>query len=141
MMVIPIIVLVLIFDSYILTSLMVSQLVEFNWFPFLQRAEAAVRHKVSISQNSSPTINTDNVIGTSVSVYKKVSSTNCINYIPATRTITVSCTDPTRLTDVNNAVHDNSILAKQSSDGVWLLNANLVISKGAVFHIDSTDTK
>jgi parallel beta-helix repeat protein len=68
-------------------------------------------------------------------------TSGCITYNLSTRTITVSCTTPARLTDVNNAVHDYSILAKQSSDGVWLLNANLVISKGAVFHIDSTDTK
>ncbi len=138
-MAIPIVVLVLISNLYIITSLMLSQLVEFNWFPSLQRAEAAVKHKVSLDQNSSSPINTDHVIETSVS--KKVSSTDCLNYIPATRTITVSCTNPTRLTDVNNALNDNSILAKQTSDGVWFLSANLVISKGAIFHIDSTDTK
>jgi mannuronan 5-epimerase len=69
------------------------------------------------------------------------STSSCIAYDLTTRSITVSCTTPARLTDVNNALHDNSILAKQTSDGVWFLNANLVISKGAVFHIDSTDTK
>jgi mannuronan 5-epimerase len=139
-MAIPIVVIVLISNSYILTSLMVSQLVEFNWFPSLQRAEAAatVRHKVSLGQNSSSPINTDDIIGSSVS---KNVHTSCIKYIQSKRTITVSCTTPARLTDVNNAVHDNSILAKQTSDGVWLLSANLVISNGAIFHIDSTDTK
>jgi parallel beta-helix repeat protein len=69
------------------------------------------------------------------------SPSSCIAYDLTTRSITVSCTTPTRLTDVNNALHNNNILAKQSSNGVWFLNANLVISKGAVFHIDSTDTK
>jgi mannuronan 5-epimerase len=34
------------------------------------------------------------------------------------------------------------ILIKQSAeDGVWFLNANLVIAKRATFHIDSIDTK
>jgi mannuronan 5-epimerase len=69
------------------------------------------------------------------------STSSCIAYDLITRSITVSCTNPTRLTDVNNALHNNNILSKQSSNGVWFLNANLVISKGAIFHIDSTDTK
>lgn len=45
------------------------------------------------------------------------------------------------LTDIDNKLHDSTILAKQSPNGVWFLNANLVIAKGATFHIDSTDTK
>ena len=65
----------------------------------------------------------------------------CIKYNPSTRTITVSCSSPARLTDIDNNLHDNSILAKQSSAGVWLLSANLVIAEEATFHIDSTDTK
>jgi mannuronan 5-epimerase len=69
------------------------------------------------------------------------STSTCITYGPSTRTITVSCTNPTRITDVNTALHDNSILDRQTPDGVWLLSANLLIAKGAVFHIDSTDTK
>jgi mannuronan 5-epimerase len=65
----------------------------------------------------------------------------CINYNPSTRKITVSCSSPARLTDIDNKLHDSSILAKQSPNGVWFLSANLVIAKGATFHIDSTDTK
>jgi parallel beta-helix repeat protein len=65
----------------------------------------------------------------------------CINYNPSSRTITVSCSSPARLTDIENKLHDVSILAKESPNGVWFLNANLVIAKGATFHIDSTDTK
>ena len=69
------------------------------------------------------------------------SPSGCINYDSSTRTITVSCSSA-RLTDIDNKLHDSSILAKQSSaNGVWFLNANLVISKGAAFHINSTDTK
>jgi poly(beta-D-mannuronate) C5 epimerase len=66
---------------------------------------------------------------------------SCINYNPSTRTITVSCGSSARLTDIDNKLHDGSILVKQSTNGVWFLNANLVIAKGATFHIDSTDTK
>src|SRR6266516_4030496 len=69
------------------------------------------------------------------------SPSGCITYNPSTRKITVSCSIPARLTDIDNNLHDNSILTKQSSAGVWLLSANLVIAKGATFHIDSTDTK
>ena len=69
------------------------------------------------------------------------SSSGCINYNPSTRTIIVSCSSPARLTDIDNKLHDSSILTKQSPAGTWFLNANLVIAKGATFHIDSTDTK
>jgi len=48
------------------------------------------------------------------------STSSCIAYGPTTRTITVSCTNPTSLTDVNNSLHDNSILYKQTPNGVWL---------------------
>ena len=69
------------------------------------------------------------------------SPSGCINYNPSTRTIIVSCGNPARLSDIDNKLHDSSILAKQSTNGVWFLNANLVIAKGATLHIDSTDTK
>jgi mannuronan 5-epimerase len=69
------------------------------------------------------------------------SPSGCITYNPSTRKITVSCSSPAGLTDIDNKLHDSSILAKQSPTGVWFLSANLVIAKGATFHIDSTDTK
>ena len=53
----------------------------------------------------------------------------------------VSVCSSSRLTDIDNKLHDISVLSKQSPSGVWLLSANLVIAKGATFHIDSTDTK
>jgi parallel beta-helix repeat protein len=70
-----------------------------------------------------------------------LSSSSCIIYNTPTRTITVSCSSSAKLSDIYNKLHDNSILAKQSPSGVWFLSANLVIAKGATFHIDSTDTK
>jgi parallel beta-helix repeat protein len=62
----------------------------------------------------------------------------CINYNPSTRTITISC-NSARLTDIGNKLHDNSVLAKQSPTGTWFLSANLLIARGAVFHMDPTD--
>ncbi|MDQ6864450.1 MAG: right-handed parallel beta-helix repeat-containing protein [Thermoproteota archaeon] len=73
------------------------------------------------------------------------SSSSCITYAPSTRTITVTCTSAS-MTEIYNKLQDNSILSKQSSpqggtSNIWFLNANLIIAKGATFHIDSTDTK
>jgi mannuronan 5-epimerase len=68
------------------------------------------------------------------------SPAGCISYNPSIRTITVSCSSA-RFTDINNKLHDSSILSKQSPNGIWFLSANLLIAKGAVFRIDPTDTK
>jgi parallel beta-helix repeat protein len=71
------------------------------------------------------------------------SSSSCISYNSLARVITISC-GSTDLTDIHNKLDHDSILSKQSDEvdnNVWLLNASLVISKGAAFHIDSTDTK
>jgi mannuronan 5-epimerase len=135
-MAMPVFIIALLCTS-VVTSLLVSQLVPFNAFTYFVQGAKAAKHKVSLPDQVVPPNNGNSV----VSSIPNNAPTGCINYNPATRTITVSCTTPARLTDVNNALHDNSILAKQTSDGVWFLNANLVISKGAVFHIDSTDTK
>ena len=79
------------------------------------------------------------------SVYSVKSATtsspsSCITYNPTARVMTVTCGSAT-LTDIYNHFHDNNILSKQSPDGIWLLNARIVIAKGATLHIDSTDTK
>ncbi|MRN41042.1 MAG: hypothetical protein FIO02_08380 [Nitrosopumilales archaeon] len=73
------------------------------------------------------------------------SSPSCITYTPSIRTITVTCTSAS-MTEIYNKLQDNSILSKQSSpqggtSNIWFLNANLIIAKGATFHIDSTNTK
>jgi len=67
-------------------------------------------------------------------------TSSCITYKAIVRMISVNCGSAT-LTDIYNQFHDNNILSKQSPDGVWFLNANLVIAKGATFNIDSSDTK
>jgi parallel beta-helix repeat protein len=116
---------------------MASQLVPFKIPPYLIQEVKAAEHKASLpDQITSPGKGNPGLSSISGNA-----PTGCINYNPVTRSITVSCTYPTRLTDVNNALRDNSILAKQTPDGVWLLNANLIIAKGAIFKIDSSDTK
>ena len=69
------------------------------------------------------------------------SHTPCITYTPTTRTITVAC-QSAGIATIYNQIHDDSILSKQfaNSGTIWLLNAKLLIAKGATLHIDSTDT-
>lgn len=68
-------------------------------------------------------------------------SRGCIAYNSITHTIVVSCSNTTRLSDIAANLEDSTVLEKQTPNGVWLLNANLVVGKGAAFSIDSTDTK
>jgi mannuronan 5-epimerase len=88
----------------------------------------------------------------------------CIKYDSKERLITVTCRSA-RLTDIANILKDENILKKEqpssvttsapivessnnrggeeeaNSSTVWLLNAGLLIDKGATFYINSTDTK
>lgn len=64
----------------------------------------------------------------------------CTTYDPENRVITVTCKHAT-LTDIDNQLKDPSILHKETYDGIWLLNAGIVINKGAILTIDSKDTK
>jgi mannuronan 5-epimerase len=115
-----------------------SQNLGFDISPFPVLEANAAKHKTSIS--SSDILKSSSSVG-NPSRLDTALSENCINYNPTIRTITVSCSNPTRLTDIDNTLHDNAILVKQSSDGIWFLRANLVITKGAKLNIDSTDTK
>ena len=122
-------------------TLLISQNTAFNVIPFPIEEAKAIKHKTSPLHSQSS--NEDNTIPSSPSPHQPNTPPpdGCINYNPSKSTITVSCSSPARLTDIDNTLHDSSILAKQSPNGVWFLNANLVIAKGATFHIDSTDTK
>ena len=52
----------------------------------------------------------------------------------------MSCQSAT-LTDIYNQLNKPKVLDKEPHEhGVWLLNANLTIDKGATLTIDSTDT-
>jgi mannuronan 5-epimerase len=76
-------------------------------------------------------------------------SSSCINYDQSARLIIVACTSA-NLSHVYNELKDPSILNIQkqrhpdssfsSSNNVWVLNANLTISKGATLYINTTDT-
>ncbi|HMH09778.1 MAG TPA: hypothetical protein VK553_03660 [Candidatus Nitrosopolaris rasttigaisensis] len=114
------------------TALLISQYIAFNVLPLSIQEAIAIKHKTSTASQAPPSSNEGNTIPSS--------PPGCISYNTSTRTISVSCSS-SRLTDIDNKLHDISVLAKQSPSGVWLLSANLLITKGATFHIDSTDTK
>src|SRR5215208_7488991 len=68
----------------------------------------------------------------------------CITYDSSTNFITVTCNSAS-LTDIDNQLNDNTILDKeqpqqQSNNGVWLLNAGIVVADKATLYINSTDT-
>ena len=75
-------------------------------------------------------------------------SSPCINYNQSARLIIVSCTSA-NLSDIYNELKGPIILDIQkqrlpdssfsSNKNVWLLNANLTVSKGATLYINSTD--
>ncbi|HZD83699.1 MAG TPA: hypothetical protein VE076_12565, partial [Nitrososphaeraceae archaeon] len=54
---------------------------------------------------------------------------SCISYDPSDRIIMIRCRSAS-LTDVYNQLNDDSILDKQA-DGVWLLNAGIVVDNDA----------
>jgi mannuronan 5-epimerase len=125
-------------------TLIISQYIVFNMLLFPIHEAKAVKDKTPPS-SSLPGLSSKK--GNTISPSSPTTQSSngspsiCIIYDPSTRTITVSCSS-SRLSDIDNKLHDSSILTKQSpADGVWFLNANLVIAKGAIFHIDSTDTK
>jgi len=110
-------------------------------FPFSIQEAKAIQHKTSSPSHALSSNESNTTPSSSPPQLNTSSPSGCINYNPSTKTIIVSCSNPARLTDIDNKLHDGSIIAKQSTNGIWLLNANLVIAKGATFHIDSTDTK
>ena len=67
-------------------------------------------------------------------------SSNCISFDSSERVITVTCKTST-LTDIYNQINDKNIIDKETQDGVWLLNAGIVIEKDAKLIIDQGDTK
>src|SRR6266496_3501294 len=118
-------------------AFIIFQYTAFNVLPIPIHEAKAIKHKTATSSNNGNTIPSSS----SPPQSNAASPGGCITYNPSTRTITVSCSSSASLTDIDNKLHDGSILVKQSTNGVWFLNANLVIAKGATFHIDSTDTK
>jgi mannuronan 5-epimerase len=68
-----------------------------------------------------------------------VKSDSCIGYDPADNTIRISC-GHTDLTRISDQLKDPGVLHKETTNGVWLLNASLIIEQGATLYINSTDT-
>src|SRR5436305_1570043 len=68
------------------------------------------------------------------------SPSSCITYDSSARLITISCQSAASLSDIYNQLNNHEVLDKQPQ-GVWILNAGIVIDKGASLHIDSNDTK
>jgi len=66
-------------------------------------------------------------------------SDSCITYDPADNTIRISC-GHADLTRISNQLKDPDVLHKETTNGVWLLNAGIVIEQGATLYINSTDT-
>ena len=140
-MTVPVFAFVFVTSTLVLTAPPISRYIAFNVPPPPIQNANAIEYKTSPHTSSSIDGKTIPSSSSTPSLQSNTALPNgCINYNPSKRTITVSCSSA-RLTDIDNKLHDTSILAKQSSAGVWFLNANLVIAKGATFHIDSTDTK
>ena len=66
----------------------------------------------------------------------------CVSYNQAENTIVISC-DDIRLTDIDREISDPLILVRNynGEEGVWFLNANVVINKDSTLVIDPQDTK
>jgi mannuronan 5-epimerase len=85
------------------------------------------------------------IVGLSSSPYSNIQSAYsvpCITYDSSTKVITITCNSAS-LTDIDNQLNDNTILDKeeqQSNNGVWLLNAGIVVAGKATLYINSTDT-
>jgi poly(beta-D-mannuronate) C5 epimerase len=70
--------------------------------------------------------------------FSSSSSSECITYNPEEKVITITCKSAS-LTDVNNKLKDPNILHKEATNGVWLLNAGIIIEQDATLYINSTD--
>ncbi|MFZ0513394.1 MAG: hypothetical protein WAM14_17440 [Candidatus Nitrosopolaris sp.] len=137
----PILAFVFVTSALVLTAPLISRYIAFNVRPSPIQDANGTKYKTSLRTPSSIEGNTITLFSSTSSPQSNTAPHNgCINYNPPKRTITVSCSSA-RLTDIDNKIHDASILARQSPAGLWFLDANLVITKGATFHIDSTDTK
>jgi hypothetical protein len=63
----------------------------------------------------------------------------CITYDSEENIIRIEC-EHANLTDIDNQLQNPDLLHKETIDGVWLLNAGIIIEEGATLYINSTDT-
>lgn len=66
-------------------------------------------------------------------------SDSCITYDPTENTIRISC-GFADLTGISNQLKNPDLLHKETTNGVWLLDAGIVIEQGATLYINFTDT-
>src|SRR5215216_2840544 len=66
-------------------------------------------------------------------------SDSCVRYDSTENEIRINC-ESANLTDIYNQLQDPDLLHKETTDGVWLLNAGIIIEQGATLYINSTDT-
>ncbi len=64
-------------------------------------------------------------------------SASCISYDASDMIISISCKGA-NLRDIHNQLNDPNILRMESEDGVWRLNAGIVVEEGATFYINSS---
>jgi mannuronan 5-epimerase len=92
-----------------------------------------------ITSSYAQTENDNDDFSLATSFSTPLSSSKCITYNPEEKVITITCKSST-LTDINNQLKDPDVLHKETIDGVWLLNAGIIIEQGATLYINSTDT-
>ena len=78
-------------------------------------------------------------LGTNYDISNKVNSNKCISYDKPERSILISC-GLVHLTDIANQINEQNVLKKES-EGNWLLDAGIIIEKGATLILDPRDTK
>ncbi len=66
-------------------------------------------------------------------------SSSCITYDSTENAIRISCKH-TGMIDIDNQLQNPDLLHKETTDGVWLLNAGIIIEQGATLYVNSTDT-
>jgi poly(beta-D-mannuronate) C5 epimerase len=64
-------------------------------------------------------------------------SASCISYDASDMIVSISCKGA-NLRDIHNQINDPNILRMESEDGVWRLNAGIVVEEGATFYINSS---
>src|SRR4029079_1803935 len=69
-------------------------------------------------------------------------SSDCISYTTdeenGKNTITVSCSNPTTLTDIYNSINNPEVLKREdnSNHSTWILDATIVVEKGSTLVIN-----
>jgi mannuronan 5-epimerase len=67
-------------------------------------------------------------------------TSSCVTYDSSENIIYINCKS-TNLTGVFNELRNPELLGKESTDGIWLLNAGITIEKDSKLYINSTDVR